>query len=277
MGSDHCYFDSLFCQFLDLWNSMNIITRGSMILLITMLLVECRVIAERWFRFYFARRQSRKFIERVQEPLRSGEVDAALAIAQRFRYSHLARLLKAGLNSCRSAPADLSDQERLEWCCRALRRAEDHNRELLKANVRTLRTISSTAPFVGLMGTVFGIFNAFRGYSGSKATWLRMIAFEMSEALVPTAAGLLVAILAVWFHNYFCERLEVFGIEMSNAALEFKDWVCSHPPASATPSRESDPILAIWDMPYDFQRLLLFEVAFCELYLVYIFGVSALR
>ena len=76
----------------------------------------------------------------------------------------------------------------------------------LKRGVSGLATIGSTAPFVGLFGTVLGILNAFKGISGAKSTGLAAVAGGISEALVTTAIGLFVAIPAVWMFNYFTGR-----------------------------------------------------------------------
>ena len=83
-----------------------------------------------------------------------------------------------------------------------------------------LATIGSTAPFVGLFGTVVGIINAFKGISSEKSTGLGAVAGGISEALVTTAFGLFVAIPAVWMFNYFNGRVKSFDVEMDE--LQFR-------------------------------------------------------
>jgi len=83
-----------------------------------------------------------------------------------------------------------------------------------------LATIGSTAPFVGLFGTVMGILNAFKGISEQKATGLAAVAGGIAEALVTTALGLLVAIPAVMMFNYLTGRVEAFDVEMDNSSSE---------------------------------------------------------
>ena len=85
-------------------------------------------------------------------------------------------------------------------------------------------TIGSTAPFVGLFGTVVGIIHAFTGISTEKSTGLAAVAGGISEALVTTAVGLLVAIPAVWMYNYFSNRVEAFDVEMGNSSSELIDY-----------------------------------------------------
>jgi biopolymer transport protein TolQ len=83
-----------------------------------------------------------------------------------------------------------------------------------------LATVGSTAPFVGLFGTVVGILNAFKGIESQKATGLSAVAGGIAEALVTTAFGLLVAVPAVWAYNYFTNKVEAFDVEMDNSSME---------------------------------------------------------
>jgi biopolymer transport protein ExbB/biopolymer transport protein TolQ len=87
-----------------------------------------------------------------------------------------------------------------------------------------LATIGSTAPFVGLFGTVVGIINAFEGISSEKSTGLGAVAGGISEALVATAIGLFVASPAVWMFNYFNSKVEAFDVEMENSSSELIDY-----------------------------------------------------
>jgi len=94
----------------------------------------------------------------------------------------------------------------------------------LKRGVSTLATIASSSPFVGLLGTVVGIINAFKGIASAKSAGLSAVAGGISEALVTTAVGLLVAIPAVWMYNYFSNRVEAFDVEMGNSSSELIDY-----------------------------------------------------
>ena len=94
----------------------------------------------------------------------------------------------------------------------------------MKRGISVLATIGSSAPFVGLFGTVVGIINAFKGISTEKSTGLGAVAGGISEALVATAIGLFVAIPAVWAFNFFTTKLEGFDVEMSNSSSELIDY-----------------------------------------------------
>ena len=114
--------------------------------------------------------------------------------------------------------------EEIEASKRALDRAQAIVHAELKRGVSGLATIGSTAPFVGLFGTVLGIINAFRGISNEKSTGLGAVAGGISEALVTTAIGLFVAIPAVWMYNYFTNKIEAFDVEMGNSSSELIDY-----------------------------------------------------
>ena len=84
-----------------------------------------------------------------------------------------------------------------------------------------LATIGSTAPFVGLFGTVWGIMNSFIGISVSHTTNLAVVAPGIADALIATAAGLFAAIPAVYFYNHFSGKVKLYASEMDDFALEF--------------------------------------------------------
>ena len=94
----------------------------------------------------------------------------------------------------------------------------------LKRGLSVLATIGSTAPFVGLLGTVIGILNAFQQIATQKTSGIGAVAGGISEALVTTAFGLLVAIPAVMAFNYFTGRVESFDVEMDNSSSELIDY-----------------------------------------------------
>jgi biopolymer transport protein ExbB/biopolymer transport protein TolQ len=114
--------------------------------------------------------------------------------------------------------------EMIEASQRALERAEAICHSELERGVSSLATIGSSAPFVGLFGTVVGIINAFKGISTEKSTGLGAVAGGISEALVATAIGLFVAIPAVMVFNYFTNKIESFNVEMGNSSSELIDY-----------------------------------------------------
>jgi biopolymer transport protein ExbB/biopolymer transport protein TolQ len=107
---------------------------------------------------------------------------------------------------------------------RALQRATALKTAELKRGLSGLATIGSTAPFVGLLGTVIGIIGAFQGMKAAEGTGIAAVAGGISEALIETAFGLLVAIPAVWAFNIFTNKVEAFTIEMDNSSSELIDY-----------------------------------------------------
>jgi len=208
-----------------MWASMGFLAKGVVILLFLMSAWSIGVMIDRWIAYSAARKQSRQFAPAVAGALREGKLDEAIKIADRYNKSHLAKVVVAGLQEFRAhqVSSEISGSD-IDASRRALERAEAIVHAELKRGVSTLATIGSTAPFVGLFGTVVGIINAFRGISSEKSTGLGAVAGGISEALVTTAVGLFVAIPAVWVYNYFSGRIESFDVEMGNSSSELIDY-----------------------------------------------------
>src|SRR6266852_8827500 len=208
-----------------MWNQMGWLARIVVIVLFVMSAWSIGVMIDRLIAYNGARKQSSQFAPAVAGALREGKLDEAIKIADRFAKSHLAKVVVAGLQEFRAhqLSADISGEE-IEASRRALERAEAIVHAELKRGVSSLATIGSTAPFVGLAGTVLGIINAFRGISTEKSTGLGAVAGGISEALVTTLVGLFVAIPAVMMFNYFTNRVEAFDVEMGNSSSELIDY-----------------------------------------------------
>jgi biopolymer transport protein ExbB len=210
---------------MSMWHHMGIIDKGVVLLMFFMSAWSIGVMIDRWIAFNAARNQSRAFAPAVAGALKNGNLDEAIKVADRFNKSHLAKVVVAGLQEFKAhqSSAEISG-ETIEASKRALDRAEAIVHAELKRGIPSLATIGSSAPFVGLFGTVIGIINAFRGIATEKATGLAAVAGGISEALVTTAVGLIAAIPAVWAYNYFSNRLEGFDVEMGNSSSELIDY-----------------------------------------------------
>jgi biopolymer transport protein ExbB len=208
-----------------MWAQMTWPARIIVIVLFVMSAWSIGVMIDRVIAFNGARNQSRQFAPAVAGALREGKLDEAIKIADRYSKSHLAKVVVAGLQEFRAHQlnSDISGEE-IEASKRALERAEAIVHAELKRGISALVTIGSSAPFVGLTGTVLGIINAFKGISNEKSTGLGAVAGGISEALITTLIGLLVAIPAVWGFNYFTNRVEAFDVEMGNSSSELIDY-----------------------------------------------------
>ena len=208
-----------------MWAQMGWMARLVVIILFIMSAWSIGVMIDRLIAFNAAYKQSRLFAPAVAGALREGKLDEAIKIADRYKKSHLAKVVVAGLQEFRAHQMSTEiSGETIEASKRALERAEAIVHAELKRGVASLATSGSTAPFVGLFGTVVGIINAFRGISTEKSTGLGAVAGGIAEALVATAVGLFVAIPAVWMYNYFTNRVESFDVEMGNSSSELIDY-----------------------------------------------------
>jgi biopolymer transport protein ExbB/TolQ len=93
-----------------------------------------------------------------------------------------------------------------EWDARMNRRLNETNLGL-KKNVWVLGTIATSAPFVGLFGTVWGIMGSFKEIGAAGKAGFAVVSASISEALIATAAGILVAVIAVMFYNYIVVKI----------------------------------------------------------------------
>jgi biopolymer transport protein ExbB/biopolymer transport protein TolQ len=210
---------------ISMWRAMGWPARSVVILMFVMSAWSIGVMIDRWIAFRAARKQSRFFAPAVAGALKDGKIDEAIAIAEQNKRSHLAKVVTAGLQEFQAHQASTEiSGETIEASKRALERAAAIVHAELKRGVSSLATIGSTAPFVGLFGTVLGIINAFHGISTAKSTGLAAVAGGISEALVTTAIGLFVAVPAVWMFNYFTSKIEAFDVEMDNSSSELIDY-----------------------------------------------------
>ncbi len=205
---------------IDMLRSMGWPARCVVILLFLMSIWSIAIMIDRALMYSAARKQSRVFVQQVAGALKDNKLDEAISIAERNKKSHIAKVVATGLSEFQAASAQVSDQEVIEAAKRGLERSVAIVHAEMKRGLSGLATIGSTAPFVGLFGTVMGIINAFKGISASKVTGLSAVAGGIAEALVTTALGLFVAVPAVWTFNYFTNRVEAFDVEMDNSSME---------------------------------------------------------
>lgn len=208
-----------------MWRQSGIPAKAVIVVLGIMSAWSIGVMIDRLLAYSSARKQSREFAPLVAGCLKEGKIEEAISVSDQNKKSHLAKVVVAGLQefsahmSSNEIPGEV-----IEASKRALERATAITNAELKRGVSGLATIGSTAPFVGLFGTVVGIINAFQGMSSEKSTGLSAVAGGISEALITTAFGLFVAVPAVWMYNYFNNKIEAFGVEMNNSSSELIDY-----------------------------------------------------
>jgi biopolymer transport protein ExbB len=153
-----------------------------------------------------------------------------LGVDERWQGSPVARVIGGGVkefvhgvSALEAKSEDLAELEFVvEGVSRSMERVRDREVANLKRGLSALATISSSAPFVGLFGTVFGIITAFQNMAdpGKGGGGLATVSAGISEALLTTAVGLAVAIVSVWFYNYFIARVDDLTIDVDETTGE---------------------------------------------------------
>jgi biopolymer transport protein ExbB/TolQ len=212
-----------------MWGTMSLIAKFVAFVLFFMSMWSIGVAVERIYTFMQARKQSKLFAPQVAKHLKDGRLKDAIALStnKNFRYSHLAKVVLAGLQEFQFQQENaggLSREELLDTVRRSIQRASALVGNDMRRGVSALATIGATAPFVGLLGTVVGVINAFVGIASTGSGGIGAVSAGIAEALVETALGLLVAIPAVWFYNYLTGRIEYFNVEMDNSSSELVDY-----------------------------------------------------
>ena len=208
-----------------MWNNMGYIAKGVVLVLALMSIWTIKVTIDRFLLYRSARKQSIDFLPLATQCLKSNKLAEAVEVAKKYKKSHLSRVVAAGLQEMQSESKDGVEGGLM---LDAVRRSMDRESILvsadLKKGVSSLATIGTTAPFIGLFGTVYGIIHAFESMAASGSGGLASVSAGIAEALVTTAFGLFVAIPAVWMYNYFATKLEGFDVEMDNSSSELIDY-----------------------------------------------------
>ena len=214
---------------IEMWNQMGWVAKGVAGVLFIMSFWSVGVAVERIYTYLQARKQSKLYAPQVAKLLKENRLKDAIALSRsnQFKYSHLAKVVLAGLEEYQfqhDSGANLNRDDQVDSVRRAIQRASALTSNDLKKGVSSLATIGSTAPFVGLLGTVVGVISAFQGIAATGSGGIGAVSAGIAEALVETALGLVVAIPAVWFYNYLTNRMEYFNVEMDNSSSELVDY-----------------------------------------------------
>lgn len=219
---------------LGLWNQMGLVARGVVLILLAMSAYSIAIALDRWVALKRGRQRSLEFIAALEPLMGPGKLEEAQALPAKWSDAPLARVIGTGLSEFTQGldelGADASDTVEVELVLQGVERSMERakKRELagLSRGLPVLATISSSAPFVGLFGTVFGIITAFqlmadpsKGGGGGLAT----VSAGIAEALMTTAVGLAVAIVSVWFYNFFTTKVERLGGLIDDASGELSN------------------------------------------------------
>jgi len=209
-----------------LWETMSAFVKGVTVVMIVMSLWSLQVMIAKWWNLRKAQKETVKFAPEFSQFLEEDNLTEAIKLAESYKRSHVARVLGDALGEVKPLIQDgsvtVSDINSAE-------RAIERNMLIivteLKRGLGILATVGATAPFVGLLGTTIGIVNSFSAMAESGSGGLGSISAGISEALISTAFGLLVAIPAVWAFNYFQIKLDNLIAEMTYVSKELVDYL----------------------------------------------------
>jgi biopolymer transport protein ExbB/TolQ len=212
---------------IEMWQAMGPVAKGVTFLLIALSIISFYLFVERQLVFRRARSKSKQVAPKLADLLKKGQVKEALTLSTKKenRGSHLARVTAAGIQEfLEGKEANLSIEEQIGTAQRGCERASTIFNQELKRGLSTLATIATSAPFIGLFGTISGIINAFRGMALTGSGGIGAVASGIAEALVTTAFGIGVAIIALWCYNSLNTKIEVYDAEMSNTSSQIVDF-----------------------------------------------------
>jgi biopolymer transport protein ExbB/TolQ len=228
---------------LGLWNEMGTVARAVVIVLLLMSTFSLAIAVERLLVYRRGRIQSQGYLQ-VLAPiaLHPGHLDTARGLEDKFSGSPVARVAGAGVAEFAKGLAPpapgAAGYDIVDAVVRAMERTRERELANLRRGLPLLATVSSSAPFVGLFGTVGGIITAFQKLAdpAKGGGGIGTVSAGIAEALVTTAVGLGVAILAVWFYNFFTARVEAMTVDMDEAASQLVDGIIKDARATRGPA-----------------------------------------
>ncbi len=210
----------------EMYHTMGGFAKGIVFTLLIMSVWSISIMLRKWWEIRQAQAQTKRFAPEFSQFLEEDNLGEAINLADRYKKSHVARVLGGALGEVKPLIQDgsvtVSDINSAE---RAVEREMLMTLVDLKRGLGVLATVGSTAPFVGLLGTTMGIVNAFTGMATSGSGGFAAISAGVAEALLTTAFGLLVAIPAVWAYNYFSTKIDNLTAEMTYTSKEMIDYL----------------------------------------------------
>ncbi|MGA2079526.1 MAG: MotA/TolQ/ExbB proton channel family protein [Holophaga sp.] len=209
-----------------IWASASLPNKGIICLLLALLALQIYIAVERGIVYAQSHAASRPFLKLFVDALRQGDFEAARQAAVDHSRSHVALVLKHGLDIYqyeKQLQTAHGEHDVIQPVERAIQRGTAEVGDLLRKGMLSLATIGALAPFIGLLGTVIGIIRVFSDLKTQGAGDINALAGSIGEALATTALGLMVAIPAVWIYNYFTAQQDRMTTRIGNAASQMLD------------------------------------------------------
>jgi len=221
----------------EIWANMPLLVRGVVVVLTIQALGSIYVLIDRIILLLLSGSRSRAFAAEAGDKLAHNEFEAVLEVAKKHDKSHLASFIEIGVKTFLDRRRDGHDaQKSAEFAQRALERKGENLSENLNRGLSVLASTGSTAPFIGLLGTVLGILNAFRLIGEEASGGMSTIGPAIAEALIVTGYGLLVAIPSVLIFNWLSGRIGKYEGGLANAGSELVDQLEADGPVTRTAS-----------------------------------------
>lgn len=210
---------------IELWGGMNNLVRLVVVVLTVQALACLAVTVDRIIMLVGASRRARKFARSAGPVLARGDLQGALQLAKEDGgKSHLAGFIKTGVETyLAKLRKGLDRPKAAELAARALERKSENLSEQLQKGLNILASTGSTAPFIGLLGTVLGILNAFKLVGQQGSGGIGTIGVAIAEALIVTGYGLMVAIPSVLLFNWLNTRIARYEAGLTHARHELVD------------------------------------------------------
>lgn len=212
---------------LEMWQVMGIIPKTVGVILLVMNVYALYMLIERNITFGKAKKKSMAVAPKLADFLKKGDYKEAMALAAKKdnKTSHLARVTASSVQEfLEGRDAGLTFSDQIASAERGANRAATVYKQHMSRGLSILATIGTSAPFIGLFGTIFGIITAFRGMALTGSGGIGAVAAGIAEALVMTALGIGVAIVALWVFNMLNHRVEIFDAEMNSTSTQLVDF-----------------------------------------------------
>ncbi|MCL2178239.1 MAG: MotA/TolQ/ExbB proton channel family protein [Proteobacteria bacterium] len=224
-----------------LWLQMGPFAKTVVAALTLMSLASLLVFVERLTVFFTHKHHSSLFLSALEKNLETGNLSLAAQAHYGKNLGYAGRVLSLGLKAFRENAHH--PETTMESVARSLERQGAREIQQMKRGLGLLATVASTAPFVGLLGTVMGIVTAFESMAKEGSGGLGAVSAGIAEALVTTALGLLVAIPAVMAYNCLQTWVDARAVDIAESSNEFLEVLCQniqkegHPHAPFQPEK----------------------------------------
>jgi len=173
--------------------------------------------------YYKTKKQSVILLKKINYHMQKGEFEEVIktSSAAEYKNSALAKMTAAGIKEFLKGQAkNLSFEEQIETAQSGMDKASTIFTQELKSGLNTLATIATSAPFIGLFGTIFGIINAFRSNAQTGSAGIGIVATGIAKSLITTGAGLLVAVAALLLFNALSKNFESYSRKVGDTSSQ---------------------------------------------------------